>query len=58
MSGRGEFANGSVQGVVAGDAMVIPDDWLDPGRDDAGFCPARIIIRYPASCVECTKTVR
>jgi hypothetical protein len=56
MSGRGDIAKGNVQGVVARGAMIVPDCWLDPGRDDACSCPARIILRCPASCVECIET--
>jgi hypothetical protein len=51
MSGRGGIVNGNVQGVVAWGAMVVPDCWLDTGRDDAGSCPTCIILRCTASSV-------
>jgi hypothetical protein len=51
MSGRGGIVNGNVQGVVAWGAMVVPDCWLDTGRDDAD-------LRCTASSVGYTETER
>jgi hypothetical protein len=58
MSGRGGIVNGNVQGVVAWGAMVVPDCWLDTGRDDADSCPTCIILRCTASSVGYTETER